>query len=93
MLQRPREPGLLRPAQAVRQRAVIVVHGVEFGLFAAFDPVPGAIRFTQQVRDFAQGVAVVQGDPVEQLLIQLHGQAFVEWVRPVMRFRRAASCR
>jgi len=42
-----------------------MVHGVEFGLLAALDPIPCTFSPAQQVRDFVQGTLIVRRDPVE----------------------------
>lgn len=40
-----------------------------------------------------RSVAVVHGGLFGQLLAQRHAQALAEWVRPMQRFKRAASSR
>ncbi len=40
------------PTQTERKRTVVMVHGIEFGLFCAINPVPFLRRFPKKVRDF-----------------------------------------
>lgn len=63
---------LHRPAQTVRKRTIVVVHGVEFALLSPIDPAPGPLGLAQEMGDFAQGSPVVQRDSIQKLLFQGH---------------------
>lgn len=58
------------PTQAESKRTVVMVHGIEFGLLFPSDPIPGPPRFPEKERDFEQGTAIIQRDPIQELLFQ-----------------------